>query len=97
MTLEYFEAGISQPGEMEKLQKVIDPEIGVVNLYMGKLMPKALPVRNRRSMKNFGCLQIAVYWFINSDDGLLNNRINIFVKDSNPELKLISWGRKTLM
>jgi Alr-MurF fusion protein len=25
-----FEAGISQPGEMEKLQKVIDPDIGVI-------------------------------------------------------------------
>jgi alanine racemase len=25
-----FEAGISQPGEMDKLQKIIDPEIGVI-------------------------------------------------------------------
>ena len=25
-----FEAGISQPGEMENLQKVIDPDIGVI-------------------------------------------------------------------
>ena len=90
-TLGIFEAGISQTGEMQRLQPIIDPQIGVLT-FMGdahasgfagfeqKLQEKLLLFRGSR---------ILIYC---SDDPRVHLTVQEFKRTLNPGLTLIAWG-----
>jgi Alr-MurF fusion protein len=92
-TLGIFESGISQKGEMENLQKIIDPEIGIVT-FIGsahaegfanieeKINEKLLLFKNSK--------QIIFY----EDVEKLNNTVTNFIKTQNPSLKIFTWSKK---
>ena len=86
-----FEAGISFPGEMDKLQKVIDPDIGVITNIgdahsenFANNMTKA-----EEKLKLFVNASIIVYC---SDHGLIEQLI--LNNDNYKSKKLIDWSFK---
>lgn len=87
-TLGIFEAGISKPGEMETLQKIIQPTIGVfTNLLAAH--DEGFITRKQKAeekAKLFHDCETVVYCKDHSfvDDALLSNR--------NPNQRLLSWG-----
>ena len=92
-TLGIFEAGISLPGEMERLQRIIDPEIGVFtfigdahsegfNNIEQKIQEKLLLFRNSKAL---------VYC---ADDECMQDSVLAFKAMHNKEIRLFGWSRK---
>ena len=92
-TLGIFESGISQPGEMEKLQKIIDPEIGIVT-FIGSAHAEGFESKQqktREKLKLFTHSKLLIYCI---DDKILHQEISEFKTAENNELKLFTWGRQ---
>jgi alanine racemase len=84
-----FEAGISQPGEMEKLQRVIDPDIGVIT-NIGDAHRENFQsdmVKASEKLKLFRNAKAIIY---GSDFRIINDLINGDRELSSKEL--ISWS-----
>jgi alanine racemase len=84
-----FEAGISFPGEMEKLQKVIDPDIGIIT-NIGDAHNENFPgkeVKTREKLKLFVNSSMIIYC---SDHPLVSSSV---LSDQNLKRKsLIDWS-----
>ncbi|MFN2394830.1 MAG: bifunctional UDP-N-acetylmuramoyl-tripeptide:D-alanyl-D-alanine ligase/alanine racemase [Bacteroidales bacterium] len=85
-----FEAGISQPGEMEKLEKIIQPEHGIFT-NIGPAHDEGFPRRENKiieKLKLFSKSHLLVY---RCDNDLLDKTIRRWARDRN-DLKLFRWG-----
>ena len=94
-TLGIFESGISQTGEMENLQKIIDPEIGIVT-FIGEAHAQgfiSLQQKIKEKLLLFKNTKLLVFC---SDDEVLSEEIKIFVANANPSLQLFSWSKKNV-
>ncbi|MFT3908777.1 MAG: bifunctional UDP-N-acetylmuramoyl-tripeptide:D-alanyl-D-alanine ligase/alanine racemase [Ferruginibacter sp.] len=92
-TLGIFEAGISMPGEMERLQKIIDPEIGVIT-FIGDAHAEGfedLTQKINEKLKLFIKSRILIY---SADNNLLNECVEAFKKANNNDLQLFRWSKK---
>ncbi|MEO6668256.1 MAG: bifunctional UDP-N-acetylmuramoyl-tripeptide:D-alanyl-D-alanine ligase/alanine racemase [Ferruginibacter sp.] len=92
-TLGIFEAGISKPGEMEKLQKIIDPEIGLVT-FIGDAHAEgfgSLAEKIDEKLKLFCKSKILIYC---SDNSLLHESVDTFKNETNQALQLFTWSKK---
>lgn len=93
--LAIFEAGISQPGEMQKLEKIIAPSIGVFTSIGEAHAEGFLNVRQKinEKLKLFVKADMLIY---NCDDPDINEAVNNFKNNVRPEddFRLFSWGRK---
>ena len=92
-TLGIFEAGLSKPHEMEYLEKVIQPTIGIF-INIGSAHDEGF--RSRKSkitekLKLFTHCQKLIYC---SDYEEIDEEIKIILKAVNPKCELISWGRE---
>jgi Alr-MurF fusion protein len=88
-TLGIFEAGISEPGEMEKLEKIIEPTIGVFT-NIGEAHSegfKNLQQKADEKLKLFTNSKLLVYC---ADYPELNKG----VKNLSKKIELFSWSRK---
>jgi alanine racemase len=86
-----FEAGISKAGEMEKLEQIIQPTIGIFTNIgeahnEGFLSIEQKIIEKLRLFKN---IEVLIY---HNDDDELHNVISEWLKE-NP-VKTFSWGRK---
>ena len=91
-TLGIFESGISQPNEMHLLQKIIDPEIGIVT-FIGSAHAEgftSLQQKIQEKLQLFTNSKILIY---NADDNLLSAEINSFIKNNNNLLKTFTWSK----
>ncbi|MGN6605178.1 MAG: bifunctional UDP-N-acetylmuramoyl-tripeptide:D-alanyl-D-alanine ligase/alanine racemase [Ginsengibacter sp.] len=86
-----FEAGISQPGEMKKLEKIIQPSIGIFT-NIGNAHDEGFKNRRQKIREKLLLFQNSDQLIFCSDDELLSNEIELFRK-KNPRLKLFCWGR----
>ena len=85
-----FEAGISQPGEMEKLEKIIRPEHGIFT-NIGPAHDEGFPGRENKIMeklKLFAGSELLVY---RADNELLESSIKSW-KESHAGIRLFRWG-----
>lgn len=85
-TLGIFEAGISQPGEMERLERIIQPTIGILT-NIGEAHSEGFSGNQeklREKLKLFSNSDIIIH---NGDDALIVAEINNLGK------KHFSWGR----
>ncbi|MFN8249137.1 MAG: bifunctional UDP-N-acetylmuramoyl-tripeptide:D-alanyl-D-alanine ligase/alanine racemase [Ferruginibacter sp.] len=91
-TLALIEAGISKAGEMEKLQQIIDPEIGVFT-YVGDAHAEGFAnVREKinEKLKLFSNSKMLVFC---ADDTLLTESVLTFKNTVNKDLALFGWSR----
>ena len=91
-TLGIFEAGLSKPHEMEYLEKVIQPTIGIFT-NIGSAHDEGF--RSRKSkiaekLKLFTHCQKLIYC---ADYKEIDEEIKIILKAVNPKCELISWGK----
>ena len=92
-TLGIFESGISQPTEMHLLQKIINPEIGIVT-FIGTAHAEgftSLQQKIQEKLKLFINSKVIIY---GADDEMLSVEINSFINNINPSLKVFEWSKK---
>ncbi len=90
-TLGIFEAGISLPNEMERLQKIIRPSIGVFT-NIGEAHDEGFTDTKQKineKLKLFSQSDVLIYC---ADDAAINKAVNQF-KNQNNNLQLFSWGK----
>ena len=88
-----FEAGISLPGEMQHLQRIIDPDIGIFT-YTGDAHSEGfenLPQKINEKLQLFTNSKVLIYC---ADDELLEESVNAFKNAANNELLLFGWSKK---
>lgn len=92
-TLAIFEAGISQPGEMKNLEKIIQPRIGIFT-NIGNAHDEGFKNKQQKIEEKLLLFQHSSYLIFCSDDEMLLNEIKLF-QEKNQQLKLFSWGRRS--
>ncbi|MEO5967600.1 MAG: bifunctional UDP-N-acetylmuramoyl-tripeptide:D-alanyl-D-alanine ligase/alanine racemase, partial [Ferruginibacter sp.] len=87
-----FEAGISEPGEMERLEKVIKPTIGILTSIGDAHASgfKSIDQKIEEKLKLFANSQVIIYC---SDVEIINKSIDVFLKEKNPTISLFNWGK----
>ncbi len=86
-----FEAGISQSGEMESLQKLIQPTIGLFT-YLGNAHAAgfiSVEEKVKEKLKLFKNCNSLIY---NADDKALEKYILSFKENVNKNIQLFTWG-----
>ncbi len=94
-TLGIFEAGISQPGEMERLEKMIVPSIGVFTNIGEAHSEGFLDIRQKinEKLKLFVHSDVLIYC---ADDPHINEAVTTFKNNvRNNDLQLFAWSRNT--
>jgi alanine racemase len=90
-TLGIFEAGISQPGEMEKLEKIILPSMGVFT-NIGEAHSGGFENRRQKIKQKLTLFEHSSCLIFCNDDNEVNEEIAI-LKKRNSELQIFTWGR----
>ncbi len=94
-TLGIFEAGISQPGEMQNLEKIIAPSIGVITSIGEAHGEGFLNIRQKinEKLRLFVKTDVLIYCADNPD---LNEAVNLFRSNvrGGDEFRLFSWSKK---
>ncbi|HEY1166765.1 MAG TPA: bifunctional UDP-N-acetylmuramoyl-tripeptide:D-alanyl-D-alanine ligase/alanine racemase [Chitinophaga sp.] len=97
--LAIFEAGISQPGEMEHLEKIIRPTIGIFTNIGEAHNEGFLTVRQKINEKLvlFTKSDILIYCkdYLELNECVLNFHTQIGKRDNQEGLQLLAWSRKT--
>ena len=86
-----FEAGISEPGEMTRLQQVIDPEIGLFT-FLGNAHDQGFDNHQKKINEKLQLFVNSKLLFYCSDEDELHNAVQTFA--INKSLVLFSWGQK---
>jgi alanine racemase len=89
-----FEAGISLPNEMARLQKMIQPEIGILT-FMGNAHSEGFVNQTEKIDEKLKLFLESKKLIFNNEDELVNNRIIEFKKSKNPDLNIFTWGKKS--
>ena len=94
-TLGIFEAGISQPDEMQQLAKIIAPTIGVFTTIGEAHSEGFLNIRQKinEKLKLFVNSEVLIYC---ADDPDLNEAVNAFTNNvrAGDDFELLSWSKK---
>lgn len=91
-TLALFEAGISQPGEMINIEKMIRPSIGIFT-NIGEAHNEGFTNKTQKIKEKLILFKHSSLLIFCVDDKDLNEEVNI-LKEKNTELKLFTWGKK---
>ncbi len=87
-----FEAGISKPEEMKRLQKVINPTIGVLT-FIGDAHDEGFENRTQKINEKLQLFLHAESLIYCSDNEVVYNCVNQFTRESNRNICLFSWGK----
>lgn len=90
-TLGIFEAGISQTGEMQRLQPVIDPEVAILT-FMGDAHAMGFDGFEQKLREKLFLFRGARVMIYCSDDPRVHLLVQDFARAQNPALKLLAWG-----
>ncbi len=91
--LAIFEAGISQPGEMKKLQAIIDPEIAVFT-FLGDAHAEGFSNKLQKANEKLQLFTSSKCLFFCADEKELKEAVHIFKAETNTRLVLYSWGKE---
>lgn len=90
-TLAIFEAGISQPGEMDEIEKMIRPTIGIFT-NIGEAHSEGFEDKRQKIKEKLKLFTHSSCLIFCADDNELIAGVNI-LKGENPQLKLFTWSR----
>ncbi|RYF91949.1 MAG: bifunctional UDP-N-acetylmuramoyl-tripeptide:D-alanyl-D-alanine ligase/alanine racemase [Chitinophagaceae bacterium] len=92
-TLAIFEAGISQPGEMQKLQTIIDPETGIFT-FAGEAHAEGFSNKQEKISEKLQLFKKSKTLFYCADEKELDAQVKIFKQAVNPGVQLKAWGKE---
>ncbi len=95
--LAIFEAGISHPGEMENLEKIIKPTIGILT-NIGQAHDEGFENKIQKMQEKLKLFIEAKHLIFCADDNDVKNEVLIFkqkIKNENNALQLFSWGKNS--
>ncbi len=92
-TLGIFESGISLPGEMEKLQKIIDPEIGIVT-FIGTAHDEGFESTKQKIKEKLLLFKNSKILIFCADDEVLYETVLELKNDVNKCLQTFTWSKK---
>ncbi len=87
-----FEAGISQPNEMQKLAHIIKPEMGIFTM-VGDAHDKGFLNQSKKIKEKLTLYRDVKSLIYGEEQELLNNELLIF-KKNNSHIKTTGWSRK---
>jgi alanine racemase len=87
-----IEAGISEAGEMSRLQKMIDPEIGIVTC-IGEAHASGFGSKEQKAREKLSLFCNSSILIYGMDDPMLHQEALRFCAEVNPNLRLFGWGR----
>ncbi len=90
-TLGIFEAGISEPGEMQRLQKIIRPSIGVLT-NIGEAHSEGFANIRQKINEKLCLFEHSQTLICNADNPVINEAVNLLVTTKNTALQLFTWG-----
>ena len=88
-----FEAGISKSGEMEFLEPVIRPTIGIFT-NLGSAHDEGFRSRKQKATEKLRLFQRSKTLIYCKDYEDIDNEIRILLKAVNPTIELIGWSKK---
>ena len=88
-----FESGISRPGEMHQLQKMIDPEIGLIT-FIGSAHSEGFTGIDQKINEKLQLFTNSRQLVYCSDDENISKTVNGLFSVCNPFLNKFSWGKK---
>lgn len=91
-SLAIFEAGISLQGEMQRLQKIIRPNIGIVS-FIGDAHAEGFESIRQKIDEKLLLFKESELLIYSQDDELLNDAVQRFCNTENINLKIFSWGK----
>ncbi len=91
--LAIFEAGISMPGEMHKLEEIIQPTIGIFT-NIGSAHDENFKSEKEKVLEKLELFKGVHTFIYNKDYQTIHESISEF-KFSFPELKVFTWSRKS--
>ncbi|MEO8819779.1 MAG: bifunctional UDP-N-acetylmuramoyl-tripeptide:D-alanyl-D-alanine ligase/alanine racemase, partial [Ginsengibacter sp.] len=91
--LAIFEAGISKPGEMKNLEKIIKPHIGIFT-NIGNAHDEGFENTEQKIREKLLLFKHSDYLVFCSDDEKLFEEIELF-QQKNKQLQLFSWSKKS--
>lgn len=89
--LAIFEAGISEPGEMKKLEKIIQPQIGILT-NIGNAHDEGFKNNQQKIREKLLLFSHAKQLIFCADDERILKEIE-WLQKRNVQLNLFSWGR----
>ena len=92
-SLAIFEAGISQPAEMDKLEKMIQPSVGIFT-NIGEAHSEGFEDKRQKIKEKLKLFTHTSTLIFCTDDNELNEEVNM-LKEENPLLQLFTWSRNT--
>lgn len=92
-TLGIFESGISKPGEMGNLQKIIGPEIGIIS-FIGTAHAEGFETKEQKIIEKLRLFDNSQQLIYCIDDEMLAAEVANFGAHINKKLKTFTWGLK---
>lgn len=92
-TLGIFEAGVSQPDEMQRLYEIIQPEIGIFT-NIGSAHSLGFRSNKQKITEKLRLFQKSKYIIYCTDYQEVEEEIQLFLKAVNPKIELIGWSLK---
>lgn len=91
-TLGIFEAGISMPGEMEKLEKIIHPQLGIIT-NIGEAHSEGFENNLQKAQEKLKLFTHSAVLIFCSDYDEINSAASE-LKNKNDEIRFFIWSRK---
>jgi Alr-MurF fusion protein len=89
-----FESGISQLNEMANLQKIIDPEIGIVT-FIGSAHAEGFASLEEKIKEKLLLFKNSKQLIFCADDEVLAKEVENFIATINPSIEIFTWGKNT--
>ncbi len=87
-----FESGISQVNEMANLQKIIDPEIGIVT-FIGSAHAEGFGSVEEKIKEKLLLFKKSKQLIFCADDEILLKEVQHFISKTNSSLQVFTWGK----
>jgi Alr-MurF fusion protein len=87
-----FESGISQVNEMANLQKIIDPEIGIVT-FIGSAHAEGFSSVEEKIKEKLLLFKNSKQLIFCADDEILFKEVQHFITTTNSSLQIFTWGK----
>ena len=91
-TLGIFEAGISLPGEMEKLEKIIQPTLGIFT-FIGEAHAEGFESMQQKAEEKIKLFKSCGLLFYCEDEEIISNAVKKYISGGNKALQTFTWEK----